>query len=122
MAVVLIATDDAKLYGILAAELGGDAHDVLWAADGREALEMVRQESPGLVLLDVHLPLFDGFETCEMLRADPDIPSALPVVLLSDERENPYRVDKVCATEVFPKTHSYQELREHVAEWAGARL
>ncbi len=45
-------------------------YDVVEAADGAEALAMVRSEAPDLVLLDVNLPDIDGFEVCRRLRAD----------------------------------------------------
>jgi len=53
--------------------------DLVFAGDGEEALAMVRQARPDLVLLDVQMPTMDGLEMCRTLRADPAT-SELPVI------------------------------------------
>jgi signal transduction histidine kinase len=55
------------------------------AATGEEALSMVRDRRPDLVLLDINLPDIDGFEICRRIKSDPDT-SRLPVIFLSASR------------------------------------
>lgn len=55
---------------------------VLGAADGLAGLELIREQRPALVLLDLDLPLLDGFEVARKLRADPEL-SSTPVVAVS---------------------------------------
>ncbi len=45
-------------------------HDVICAADGEQALQKMRSEQPALVLLDMNLPIKDGWTTCREARAD----------------------------------------------------
>jgi DNA-binding response OmpR family regulator len=67
---ILIVEDDDDIRSLLCAVMERDAHRVLEASDGEEALQLVGRAQPDLVLLDVHLPGIDGPEVCRMLRAD----------------------------------------------------
>lgn len=109
---ILIATEDAALYEVFAAECMGEGHSVAWAVDGYEAQHSALTSGPDLVLLDPQLRIFNGFEACEALRADPQVPSRLPIFLLSDDEVNPHLLLRIRATGVFPKTHAAHELRE----------
>jgi diguanylate cyclase (GGDEF)-like protein len=68
---ILIADDDASIRRLMQVILEAEGFRLLQAADGREALELVRSERPDLVVLDVMMPELDGFDVCRMLRADP---------------------------------------------------
>jgi CheY-like chemotaxis protein len=112
MATVLIATEDSTAFSILSAEIEGEGHSALWACDGQEAVDMALEQKPSLVLLDASLPVYSGFEVVEMLRADPEIPRSLPVLLLTDEAIDPHRFEQAGFTEQFPKTHDHHVMRE----------
>ena len=62
----------------------------LEAKNGAEALSMVRNGLPGLIITDMQMPVMDGVAFLEALRAEPDL-ATIPVIVLSsaDERENP---------------------------------
>ena len=117
MALVLIATDDFTLYRILAAECEGEGHEARWAAEGFEASQMALNDGVDLALLDTRLATYNGFELCEMLRADPQIPHELPIFLLTDDEVNPRLVQRIQATDVFPKTHGAHEIRELLSRY-----
>jgi CheY-like chemotaxis protein len=86
----MIVDDDAETRQLLAEELHDLGHRSIHAADGVQALSLVRRERPDLILLDVQLPAIDrdgvaggdGFRVLERLR---DIPSvgAIPVIVFS---------------------------------------
>jgi CheY-like chemotaxis protein len=61
---------------------------VLWAADGEAGLQMVREERPDLIVLDVQLPGMNGFQICQQLKTDPKT-ADIPVIMLTryDEAE-----------------------------------
>ena len=72
MTTVLLVEDDPALAGMLAAHLSRDGFDVLRAADGATALNLVARHSPALVLLDIGIPGLDGVEVCRVLRGRGD--------------------------------------------------
>jgi len=67
---VLICEDEEPLRELIRLSLG-DAHRFLEAADGRNVLDLVREERPDVVLLDVMLPGVSGLDLLRELRADP---------------------------------------------------
>jgi DNA-binding response OmpR family regulator len=76
---VLVAEDDAATRGFLVAALTDEGYAVSVAADGRAALERCAEVKPDLVVLDLTMPLVDGFEF--LRRRDTDC--AAPVIAIS---------------------------------------
>jgi two-component system alkaline phosphatase synthesis response regulator PhoP len=64
-----------------------EGYQVLTALDGEQALEKARAERPDLIVLDIMMPKLDGYETCKMLKADPETRS-IPIILLSAKGRN----------------------------------
>ena len=60
---ILIVDDNPTNVRILRARLAGDGYDVVTAGDGEEGLAVARETGPDLILLDVMMPLMDGFAT-----------------------------------------------------------
>jgi len=79
---ILIADDEESLRLLVHATLEDEAHQILEAADGVEALEIARREKPDLILLDVIMPRMDGLEVCRRLKRDPAT-SHIPIVMLT---------------------------------------
>ena len=73
MAKILIVDDRPTNRQFLATLLGYGNHRLLEAADGAEALKLVREERPDIVISDILMPTMDGFEFAKSVRADPDI-------------------------------------------------
>ncbi|GAA4532719.1 response regulator transcription factor [Amycolatopsis samaneae] len=71
---IVLAEDDDKQAELVRRYLEREHHRVTVAADGRVALDLVRRESPDLVVLDVMLPGMDGLSVCRVLRAESDVP------------------------------------------------
>ena len=115
MATVLIATMDSLVYDTLSAEIAGEGHTVVWACDGQEAVDSTLAAKPDLLFLEEALPVFSGFEAVALLRGDPDVPLALPILLLGDHAVEPHRFARSGFTAQFPKTHSHFEMRELLA-------
>jgi DNA-binding response OmpR family regulator len=78
---VLVVDDDASVRSAITAMLTGD-YDVVTAADGDEALELVRTAAPDAVLCDVAMPGMDGWELTRELRTRPAT-LHLPIVLMT---------------------------------------
>jgi CheY-like chemotaxis protein len=71
MQTILVVDDNAVSRELMRAILKGPDRRIVEAGDGREALERIAETRPDLVLLDVHMPVLDGFSVLRALRADP---------------------------------------------------
>ena len=79
---VLIVDDDPTFVRLVDRILAREEYEVLKAADGREALRVLFDHKPDLVLLDVVMPTMDGWQTCSYIRDVSDV----PIIILSGER------------------------------------
>jgi DNA-binding NarL/FixJ family response regulator len=79
---ILVVDDEPTNRDILAARLAGQGYQTLTAASGEEALAIVREQPPDLVLLDVMMPGLDGLQVCRRLKADRSL-AFLPVILVT---------------------------------------
>jgi two-component system cell cycle response regulator len=79
---VLVVDDVMPNVKLLAAKLTREYFDVITAYNGQQALELVKKESPDIVLLDVMMPGMDGFEVCQRIRSDPAT-MHIPVVMVT---------------------------------------
>lgn len=70
-ATIVLAEDDGDLRAVYATFLRAAGYTVHEAGHGREALELVRSQHPALLLLDIWMPVLNGFEVLEGLRHDP---------------------------------------------------
>lgn len=71
---VLLAEDDPKTSKLLSLYLVRDGFDVITAGDGRRAVDLFASDRPGFVVLDVMLPLMDGWEVCQKIRRTSETP------------------------------------------------
>ena len=81
-ALILLVEDNELNRDMLSRRLNRVGYQVIVAADGSEALDQIRAAKPQLVLLDMNLPVKDGWTTCRELRADQAIAST-PVIALT---------------------------------------
>ncbi len=88
---VLIVEDEPDIRGLLAFHLEREGYQVATCRSGTEALSMVGDSPPDLLLLDLMLPGLDGLEVCRRLRREPRTAS-LPIVMLTAKREEVERV------------------------------
>jgi DNA-binding response OmpR family regulator len=70
---LLIIEDDDVLRGVLEARLTTTGHSVWTAPDGQAGLRLAYQHRPDLIVLDVMMPVMDGWETCQRLREMSDV-------------------------------------------------
>ena len=71
---VLLVDDDVKLVRLLQSYFEKDGFLIYTAHDGLDALQIVRQRKPNIVVLDLMLPGLDGLEVCRKIRKDNDVP------------------------------------------------
>ena len=80
---VLVVEDDPNIRELLQLYLEKDGYAVTLAADGGQGLSKFRSIRPNLVLLDVMMPVMDGWEVCKAIRAE----SATPIIMLTAKGE-----------------------------------
>src|SRR5215207_9827946 len=83
---LLVVDDSDTMRGLLELQLTQRGYEVVTAADGERALELVAERRPDAILLDHELPGLSGLEVLERLRADDGL-AAMPVIMLTSEHE-----------------------------------
>jgi DNA-binding response OmpR family regulator len=78
---ILVIDDDAKLRFIIQLNLQAAGYEVLLAEDGPPGLALVKSEQPDLVILDVMMPLMNGFDVCKTIREEPGFPDCSVLLL-----------------------------------------
>ncbi len=118
---VLVVDDEPRIVEFLVENLKADEFTVLTASNGAEALELLAQARPDLMLLDVVLPDMSGYELCRRIRSasvvtdgwDPD----LPIIMISAKVEYTDRVRGLTrgADDYVTKPFHYPELVARIA-------
>ena len=85
---VLVVEDDRNIAELLQMYLEKEGYDVTVAADGGQGLSKFRSHQPDLVLLDVMMPVMDGWSVCKAIRAE----SQTPVIMLTAKSETDDKV------------------------------
>jgi CheY-like chemotaxis protein len=121
---ILVVDDDVETRLLLGEELLDLGHEAVYAADGVQALSLVRREQPDLILLDLRLPDIDtsgvaggdGFSVLERLRSIEDVAS-IPVIVFSGMRapEAEERAMSLGAREFVLKSFTGNDLVEAIA-------
>jgi signal transduction histidine kinase/CheY-like chemotaxis protein len=90
---ILVVDDDSNIRSLLQQELTEAGYVVRLAEDGRKALTLIREEMPGLVILDVMMPEMNGFDVAAVLKNDPATMD-IPIIILSivEDKERGFRL------------------------------
>jgi CheY-like chemotaxis protein len=109
---ILVVDDDPNIRTLLQQELTDAGYSVRLAEDGRKALALIREDIPGLVILDVMMPEMNGFDVAAVLKNDPAT-MHVPIIILSilEDRERGFRlgVDRYL-TKPIDTTSLFQEM------------
>jgi len=85
---ILIAEDEPSIVLSLEFLLGDAGFEVITASNGMDALALAEQHKPDLLVLDIMLPVVDGFEVCRTLRANPELRGMRILMLTARGREH----------------------------------
>jgi len=101
---ILIVDDEPFNVDYIEQELEDSEYETLSAVNGQEALNKVQSESPDLVLLDIMMPVMDGFEVLSRLKANPET-REIPVIVISasNDLKSVVRGIKLGAEDYLPK-------------------
>ena len=109
---ILVADDEPRYVRLMEANLTSENYQVLNASNGQDAVDLVAQEHPDLVLLDVMMPLLNGFEACARIREFSNVPIIM-VTAKGDEQDRVKGLD-VGADDYIVKPYSATELLARV--------
>ncbi len=79
---ILVVDDEINITQILEFSIGAEGYEVIAAQNGEEAIDKARREQPDLIILDIMMPIIDGYEACRILKANP-LTKNIPVILLT---------------------------------------
>src|SRR5512145_707309 len=79
---ILVVEDQEDLRGVLRTLLTGSGYEMLEAADGETGVARAKSDRPDLILMDIQMPVLDGYEATRRIKADPDL-AATPVIAVS---------------------------------------
>lgn len=82
MAKILLVEDDEMNRDMLSRRLLKRGYEVVIATDGRQGVDLARSEDPALILMDMSLPVMDGWTASRTLKADPAT-SGIPIIALT---------------------------------------
>ena len=108
---ILVVDDDPDLVRALRLRLRANNYEIVTAADGYSAIAVAQKERPDLIVLDLGLPVGDGYVVLERLQKS-DTLSSVPVIVLSarDPQDNEARALKTGAAAFFQKPADNEEL------------
>lgn len=113
---ILIVDDNATNRDVLQRRLAREGYEVQCAADGRQALDMLAERSFDLVLLDIMMPVLNGYQVLERLKQSAALRD-IPVIMISaiDEVDSIVRCIELGAEDYLPKPFNPVLLRARVA-------
>jgi CheY-like chemotaxis protein len=115
---VLVVDDDPAIRGLVADALRVEGYTVDLAAHGREALDAMRARRPATVVLDLMMPVMDGFsfmEACHQEQLCDDV----PIVVISAVQDALRRIDEVPVHACIAKPFDLDDLVKTVCSYAG---
>ena len=115
MALIAVAEDDPGTLKLISVVLKNLGHEVLAAADGAAAWDLITAHAPDLVVSDIHMPRMSGFDLLDALRGHPTL-GATPLILLTSlqEREHMRQGMRQGADDYLTKPFQTRELRDAV--------
>jgi two-component system response regulator MprA len=115
---VLVVDDDPDILQTLALCLSTEGYNVLMAANGQEALDVLSREKPAVVLLDLMMPVMDGWQFVSELekRGGRD----MPLLILSADRSVQQHSSKLRADAYLAKPFDLDELLGKVSQLVGS--
>ena len=119
---ILVVDDELHIRKILQFQLEKHGYKVIAAENGEVALQLVRRESPDLILLDLMMPRLDGFEVCKRIRGNFQT-SQIPIIMLTAKSDLPDKIKGLRdgANDYLIKPYSNEELLlrvQNVLDWS----
>jgi two-component system cell cycle response regulator DivK len=120
MARILVIEDNPSNFKLFEMILKSSGYEVLWAKNGQEGLAFALEGQSALILLDVSLPVIDGFEVARRLKAD-ERTARTPIIVVSAQamQEDIQRAMALGVEGYITKPYHYKELLETIGRFLG---
>jgi CheY-like chemotaxis protein len=116
---VLVVDDDPGVLDVLHIALGAEGYDVVLARNGQEALDRADERLPQLMLVDLMMPIMDGWELVRQCRSRTSL-AEVPIIILSAAREIESERVKLGVEAALAKPFDLAQLLQQVASWTSA--
>lgn len=118
---ILVIDDEIDLLKMVVVRLKKLGYDVVQAVDGEKGLEMMRSQIPDLVLLDLRMPIIDGYQVCQSKKSDDTIKN-IPVILFTASFSSKFiseKVQELGANDYITKPFDAKELLAKIKKILG---
>jgi two-component system cell cycle response regulator DivK len=115
---ILVVEDQADNLQILRDLLTSEGYQIIEARDGEEALRAAAADRPALILMDIQLPLLDGYEATRRIKADPAL-RAIPIIVVTSYSLSGDEAKARAAgcDDFVPKPYSRRQLMAKIREY-----
>jgi len=93
---ILIIEDDRDIVEMLKYNLEGEGYEIITAFNGKDGIDQASKQKPDLIILDIMLPVIDGFEVCKILKKN-NATVHIPIIILSAKSQE---TDKIVGLEL----------------------
>ena len=111
---ILIVDDDPGIIKLVGQLLKAAGYQILNATDGLDALVMIKNEKPDLIILDIMMPEMNGYEVCFHIKFNDDLKHIPIIILTVRERELSEQIGKRVGIEYMRKPFRGEEILERV--------
>ena len=117
---IFIADDESGFVSTLRTRLEFEGFEITTAPDGKAALELIPQEMPDLVLLDIMMPAVNGYQVCRELKGNEDT-SSIPILMLTAKSQESDKLwgKEAGADDYVTKPFDMGDLIEKIRELLG---
>ena len=121
---ILIADDELASVEVVRLFLVNEGYRFIHALDGGQALKLAQEQLPDLILLDLNMPVMDGFEILERLQQDPATKSIVVIIMTAayTQRQHRIRAFELGAHDYLLKPLDRRELAARVRSWLQAKV
>ncbi len=118
--VILIADDEPDLVKVTAFRLRKEGYEIVVVVNGQEVLDFLNKKAPDLILLDVLLPLVNGYEVCQRIKSDARL-RHIPVIIITacNIRDVLNKVEEIGADDCLYKPFESEELLKKIRRLIG---
>jgi two-component system, cell cycle response regulator DivK len=117
---ILLVEDHEEIWDFLSRRLKRRGYDIVLATDGQQGVDKARSEAPAVILLDMNLPVMDGWTAAGLIKADPAT-SGIPIIALTAHAMSGDREKAIGAgcDDYHPKPVDFSRLLAQIEALAG---